>query len=168
MAEVVVGIDPGATSGWAVVTVSPGPALVLFDSLAWPKPGERNDTPARTPSAIAESVSETLTQTGHTIVAVAIEDQYLSRNPDSMKKLARNAGRWEESWRRLGFRVEWINTQKWQSAELGTARIDSDEVKRRCARKVLGLWRKEVGKHAADAALIARYLAVKIAYGRMG
>jgi hypothetical protein len=84
-----------------------------------------------------------------------------------MKKLSRNAGRWEEAWRRLGFPVFWINAQVWQSAELGTSRIDSDEVKRRCGMKVLGLWRKKVGKHSADAALIARYHAIRLAYRQM-
>lgn len=165
--EVVIGIDPGATSGWAAVTVDPNPALLLFDSIAWPKKGTKKDLPANTPSAIAEGIIDTLRQFGHVVVEVAIEDQYLSRNPDSMKKLSRNAGRWEESWRRLGIGVEWINTQKWQSAELGTARIDSAEVKRRCGMKTRGLWNRNVGQHAADAALIARYWAIRIAYRRM-
>jgi Holliday junction resolvasome RuvABC endonuclease subunit len=165
--EVVIGIDPGATSGWAGVTVEHNPALLLFDSLAMPKPGTAKDVPANTPTFIAKSLVESLRRLGHTVVAVAIEDQYLSRNPDSMKKLSRNAGRWEEAWRWLGIPVEWVNAQVWQSAELGTSRIDSDEVKRRCAMKVLGLWRRKVGAHASDAALIARYLAIRLAYRAM-
>lgn len=161
------GIDPGATSGWAAVTVEHNPALLLFDAMVMPKPGAPKDIPPNTPSAVAEGIVEQFRRLGHTIVAVAIEDQYLSKNPDSMKKLSRNAGRWEEAWRRLGFPVVWVNAQVWQSAELGTSRIDSAEVKRRCAMKVLGLWRKKVGAHSADAALIARYHAILLAYREM-
>lgn len=165
--DVVIGIDPGATSGWAALTVDPNPDLILFDSIAWPKPGTKKDLPANTPCAIVDALVDTLSRFGHTIIGAAIEDQYLSRNPDSMKKLARNGGRWEEACRRIGIPVEWINTQKWQSAELGTARIDSDEVKRRCSMKTRGLWNRKVGKHAADAALIGRYYAIRLAYRRM-
>lgn len=165
--DIVIGIDPGATSGWAGVTISHNPALVLTNHLEMPKPGTKKDTPSNTPSAIVESLVEGLRQLGHTVVAVAIEDQYLSKNPDSMKKLSRNSGRWEEAWRRLGYPVEWVNTQTWQSAELGTHRIDSAEVKRRCAMKVLGMWRTKVVSHESDAALIARYVAIRIAYRRM-
>ncbi len=165
--NVVIAIDPGATSGWAGLTVDPNPDLILFDSMEMPKSGTPKDTLARTPSFIAASIVETLSSFGHSIVVVAIEDQYLSKNPDSMKKLCRNAGRWEEAWRRLGYPVEWVVAQTWQSAELGTSRIDSAEVKRRCAMKVLGVWRKKVGKHAADAALIGRYVAIRRAYRDM-
>jgi len=165
--EVVIGIDPGATSGWAGVTVEHNPTLLLFDAMAMPKPGTSKDIAFNTPSAIAGRLIDDFRRLGHTVVAAAIEDQYLSKNPDSMKKLARNAGRWEEAWRRLGIPVEWVNAQVWQSAELGTSRIDSAEVKRRCAMKVLGLWRKKVGKHSADAALIARYYAIRMAYRQM-
>jgi len=165
--EHVIGIDPGASSGWGAVSVAPNPALLLFDSITWPKPGTKKDLPSNTPSAIVEELVGKVGQLGHTIVCAAIEDQYLSVNPDSMKKLARNGGRWEESFRRLGIPVVWINTQKWQSAELGTARIKSDEVKRRCAMKVRGLWNVKIGQHAADATLIARYHAVRLAYRKM-
>lgn len=165
--DVVVAIDPGATSGWAVVTVEPNPKLLASDSMTWPKAGTKKDVPANTPSAVAEELVGTLHRFGHVVVAVAIEDQYLSRNPDSMKKLSRNGGRWEEAWRRLGIPVEWVNTQKWQSAELGTCRIDSTEVKRRCAMKVLGLWNQRLSEHATDAAIIARYHAVRLAYRQM-
>ena len=165
--EIVIGIDPGATSGWAGVTVDHNPSLLLFDAIEWPKPGTTKDLPPNTPSAIAECIVESLRRLGHTVIVAAIEDQYLSKNPDSMKKLARNAGRWEEAWRRIGIPVEWVNTQVWQSAELGTSRIDSAEVKRRCKMKVLGMWRKKVVNHAADAALIARYVAIRIAFRQM-
>lgn len=165
--DIVIGIDPGATCGWAGVTVETNPNLVLFDSVTLPKMGTKKDIPANTPSAVAEALIATLGRFDQTVEVVAIEDQYLSVNPDSMKKLARSAGRWEEAWRRLGVRVEWVNAQVWQSAELGTSRINSEEVKRRCKMKVLGMWKKEVPEHAADAALIARYTAIRLAYRRL-
>jgi len=165
--DVIVGIDPGATSGWAVVTVEMNPKLVLSDSIKWPKPGEKKYNAANIPSAVAVAITEAMRRFDHDIWSVAIEDQYLSRNPDSMKKLARNGGRWEEAWLRLGCPVEWVNTQKWQSAELGTCRVDSAEVKRRAEMKVLGLWKQKISSHAADAALIARFVAIRLAFRRM-
>ncbi len=168
--RVIIGIDPGATSGWAVLSVEANPQLVLYGSFVWPKPGTKKDIPANTPSAKVEGMIEAMTQTGCVIVGAAVEDHYLSRsapNPDSMKKLARNGGRWEESFRRLGISVEWVNPQSWQSAELGTCRLDRAEVKRRCARKVRGLWNEKMGEDAADAALIGRYAAIRKAFAEL-
>ncbi len=165
--DIIIGIDPGATSGWAALTVELNPNLILSSSIKWPKPGAKTDLSANTPSAVAEAIVTTLGRSGHTVIGAAIEDQYLSINPDSMKKLARNAGRWEEAWRRLDIPVAWINTQTWQSAELGTSRIKSAEVKRRCEAKARGLWKKTIAKHEADAAIIGRYFAVQVAYRAM-
>lgn len=162
--EVIMGIDPGATSGYAALTATVNPKLLLCKHVVWPKPGSKKDLPANTPSAVVEREVEALSRLGHTVIGAAIEDQYLSVNPDSMKKLSRNGGRWEEAFRRLGIPVAWINTQTWQSAELGTCKIDSKEVKRRCANKVRGLWNIRVNQNAADACIIGRYEAVRAAY----
>lgn len=165
--EVIIGIDPGATSGWAALTVESNPRLLLVDSIKWPKPGTKKDLPANTPASVVESVISALGQSGHVVVGAAIEDQYLGLNPDTMKKLARNAGRWEEAFRRLGISVQWVNPQTWQTKELGTSRIGSAEVKRRCSMKVRGMWNVKVRQDAADAAIIGRYAAVRHAYRSM-
>jgi len=165
--DVIVAIDPGARSGWAVLSVEPNPKLLLSDSVAWPKPGTKKDLPANTVSAVVDSLLDTLRRFEHTVVGVGIEDQFLGVNPQSMKKLVRNGGRWEEAWRRHGYEVEWVYPQKWQTAELGTARIDRSEVKRRCKVKSLNLWGKKLKEDESDAAMIGRYLAIRCAYRRL-
>lgn len=146
------------------MTVEVQPRLLLSDSMSWPKTGTPKDNAANTPTAIVRSVIDAMVQSGHTVIGAAIEDQYLSVNPDSMKKLARNGGRWEEACRSLGIPVEWINTQTWQTKELGTCRIDSKEVKRRCNAKARGLWGTKVKDHEADASIIGRYHAIRKAF----
>jgi Holliday junction resolvasome RuvABC endonuclease subunit len=159
--ETVIGIDPGATSGWAVLTVELSPKLLISDMMTWPKKGTKKDVPANTPSGIVACIIDVMRRFGHTVAGAAIEDQYLARNPDSMKKLARNGGRWEEACRCAGIPVEWVNTAVWQSKELGTSKITSAEVKRRCIVKAKGLWGQKLNEHESDAAMIGRYFAIR-------
>ena len=165
--DVVIGIDPGATSGWGALTVEGVPDLLLHDRRTWPKPGTKKDTPKNTPSGVVDELIEMLGRLGHTVVGAAIEDQFLKKNPDSMKKLARNGGRWEEAFRSRGIPVEWINAQTWQTRELGSCKIDTAEVKRRCMQKARGIWNKRLRQDEADACIIGRFHAVRKAFARM-
>jgi len=165
--DVVIGIDPGATSGWAVLTVEGNPNLLLGDSITWPKAGTKKDLSANTPSSVVKSLVESMRQFGHTVVGAAIEDQFLKLNVNTMKKIARNSGRWEEACRSQDIPVVWVNPATWQAKELGSSRIDSAEVKRRCARKVVGIWNQRLKQDAADAAIIGRYHAIRLAFVRL-
>lgn len=44
-----------------------------------------------------------------------IEDQFMQKNVDSLKKLSRNAGRWQEACAFCKIPVEWVNAKTWQS-----------------------------------------------------
>ena len=120
--DCIIGIDPGSRSGWAVVTVDPNPKLLLHDAVQWPKPGTKKDLAANTPHAVVGNVIESVGRFDHTIVCAAIEDHFLGLNVNTLKKLARNGGRWEEAFRSRGIPVVWVNPQTWQTAELGTAK----------------------------------------------
>ena len=154
-------------SGWGALTVTHNPDLLWHGYKKWPKPGTKSDSPNNTPTAIIETLITMASRLGHTIVGAAIEDQYLSVNPDSMKKLSRNGGRWEEAFRSKGIPVVWVNTQTWQTRELGTCRIASKEVKRRCMAKARGLWNKNLKSDEADAAIIGRFYAVRLAFDKL-
>lgn len=165
--DVIMSTDPGATSGYAVLSVGLQPKLLICKAVTWPKPGTPKDLPVNTPHGLVGSVIDMIGQQGHTIIGAAIEDQYLGLNADTLKKLARNGGRWEEAYRCRGIPVSWVAPASWQARELGTSRIERAEVKRRCMVKVRGLWNVTLKENEADAAIIGRYHAIRIAFARL-
>jgi len=157
--ETVLAIDPGAVSGWALLTVGPSPEPILRGIFRFTKPPKgQHDSP----SALVRSLLEEAAVRCMHIDRCVIEDQYLGENPDSMKKLARNAGRWEEAARVAGLRVEYVFPSTWQSAELGMRGATSDVLRRAADAKAFGLWKLEAPEHVIDACFIGRFVAVKM------
>jgi hypothetical protein len=99
-----------------------------------------------------------------TTVGVGIEAQYIGVNPAAGIRLAQRAGRWEEACRILRVPFAYINPTSWQRAELGVARrMRREQVKKLAAMKaraVFGVLPAQ-HQHAADAALIARFVSIR-------
>lgn len=155
--EAVLAIDPGAVSGWALLTVGPSPQPVLTGTLHVTKPAKHQP---ETPSALVRLVAEEAAVRCITIVRAVIEDQYLDKNPDTLKKLARSAGRWEEALVAAGLPVEYLAASAWQSRELGMRGARREVLRRAADAKAFGMWQLEGPEHLIDAALIARCVAV--------
>jgi hypothetical protein len=90
---------------------------------------------------------------------VAIEGQYLDegnrRNVDSLIKLARKAGRWEEAACAHGLTYEYIQPSVWITAELGKG-LRSDQVAKMAKQKCQALYRvKDLSEHEYCAILMA-------------
>lgn len=150
--KAVLSIDPGEMSGLAVVTAEAAPKL-LKCICAMP----HKERAPFVDGFIGNFLEEELS------VAV-IEDQYLGVNPDSMKKLARNSGRWQEACIANGLEVRFVMPSVWQSSELGRGK--REQLKKMAVEKCRGLWKVDLESDAADAALLGRYVALKMFYGR--
>lgn len=148
-------IDPGATSGLAVLTLEPRPRLLHSETHKFTKAPE-------TPSQV---VSRLLA--AHPITSAVVEDQYQEKNVQSLKKLARISGRWEEACKVAGLQVVFIYPSTWQSKVLKGVARKRAELKQ-AARMVAA---SEVGRllpeNEADAFLIGRYVAVGVWYDRL-
>lgn len=137
--------------------LGPSPAPVMTGVLHVAKPG-RHEFPS--PSALVRSLCEAAAERSIVLVRAGIEDQYLGKNVDTLKKLARNAGRWEEALVAAGIQVEYVPASTWQSKELGLRGAGREVLRRAADAKAFGLWQLEGPEHLIDAALIARYIAV--------
>jgi len=173
-------VDPGAKSGYAVVTCELSPRLLYFGVV---KAKETSVT------GLVEGVLKCMAKDfpGVEIERGVIEDQYLgvvkrrkkgakageeerTMIPQSMKKVARVAGRWQEAFLRNGIPYreddDDIHPQSWQSKELGTgSRKGRDVLRQQCAAKVAGLYgggRVKIPENADSAVLIARYRAIEV------
>ena len=99
------------------------------------------------------------------IYLMAIEGQYLDegdrRNVDSLIKLARKAGRWEEAACAHGLTYEYIQPSVWITAELGK-HLRSPQVAVMAKQKCEALYRvKGLSEHEYCAILIGRYVAIR-------
>lgn len=158
MRDAVIAIDPGDPSGWAAASIGPDPSLLLSGiyKFAHPTKGQQ-----RTPSALVRFLLHWAATAAVTIAQVGIEDQYLGENPNSLKKLARNGGRWEEAFVEASITpVKFIPPSTWQSKELRMGNAKSAILRRAADGKAYGLWRLEGSEHEVDAALIARYMGI--------
>jgi Holliday junction resolvasome RuvABC endonuclease subunit len=160
MTRYVVGVDPGRDSGVAVVTVEHSPRLISAEQVQ--VPGDMS------PLAVLADVRYAL-GVGADVIC-AIEDQYVAKNVHSAIILARCAGRWEEAACAADMSVVYIAAQTWQCAELGTRRV-ARRVQRKSASRVKAgaVWRGTIwSEHTADAALLARYAAIRAALAAKG
>jgi Holliday junction resolvasome RuvABC endonuclease subunit len=154
----VLAIDPGATSGWAVVTVELQPRVLRCGQLALA--GER------TPTNVVTSV---LGDPTCSVTYAVIEDQYVAVNKDSAIKLARSAGRWEEACRWHGLRVDYVAAATWQAAELALrGRAKRAQLAAALRAKAGALYGDALREHEASAALIGRWWAVQRAWRGAG
>lgn len=146
----ILGIDPGLHSGWAV--------LDDHDHLL--EHGELRFDLKRQPcpSVIVKTLSER-----YNLHMACIESQYLGENPRSCISLAQNAGRWVEACAAAGIPVvALVEPSTWQHAELSIrGRTRREQRKAASISKCRGLWHIDLVDHCADAALIARWAAVE-------
>ncbi len=154
MTKHVIGIDPGAKSGWGVVTVGLSPRLLSYG-------GAEIDYDTR-PTDLMQNIMGS----GFGPCVVAIEEQYVGVNARSALVTAHNAGRWIEAAAMCGCTPTLVNPQTWHSRELGMTR-PRDLVKRAAIDKVKGLYKIKVSSDVADAILIARYCSVAVATGEL-
>jgi Holliday junction resolvasome RuvABC endonuclease subunit len=147
----VIGIDPGTTTGWAIVE----------HAIPWKyvASGEIELSNQCTATAFLESLLYPNRRPER--VMVAIEDQYLDKNVATTIKLARMSGRWEEAALHMGLNVKMINPKSWQSSELGKRSMLRKQIKALARTKVRSLYGPlaAASEHSADAVLIARYWA---------
>jgi len=161
--EVILAIDPGAVSGWAIVSVGPSPEHVRSGTFHFTKSPKGQPV---SPTELVTYLCAEANRDGHTILRAAIEDQYLDKNVNTLKKLARNGGRWEEACEAAGIPVEYVAASTWQSRELCMPGAKRDVLRRAADAKAFGIWQLEGPEHRIDAALIGRYVAVTM-YRRM-
>jgi Holliday junction resolvasome RuvABC endonuclease subunit len=155
--DVVLGVDPGAVSGWGLVTVEAAPRLVSFGKIEFAKPRRKE---FRTASQCVRWALSTPNE----VALVAIEGQYLDRDPKriaSMIKLCRSAGRWVEAAEDAGLKHWEINPTTWQSATLG-ARFTRDQLKKISRAVCAQRFGVNISHNISDAVLIATYAAVEI------
>lgn len=107
MTSALLSIDPGATSGVAVVSMGKRPGLLHHE--VW-----KNKNGGVRPSGVVLRLLEQ-----YQIVRCVVEDQFLKDNPLTLKKLSRTAGAWEEACLAAGLEVDWVNAATWQARVLG-------------------------------------------------
>ena len=161
----VIGIDPGAVSGIAVVTLSPKPELVSFAKVRL----DKGALPSK----------ELLAHKSRDIAAVAIESQYVAVNISTAIRLAQTAGRWEEAaLATLGIGCEtgsnspvaylyWVKPNEWQSHMLkGFVGKRAKRKQRKDAAISVALyrWGKQLESDVADAAMIAAFQSERMAF----
>jgi Holliday junction resolvasome RuvABC endonuclease subunit len=167
--QVVLGVDPGEVSGWALVTVGPDPRLIAVGSLAVHGGGGLHAQA----TALVRQLDMMTSDPQFACPRAIIEDQYLARgekeNVRALTSLARMAGRWTEFCLTWGLDVERVQASRWQADVLGkglgvTARAESAMRKLASVGHAQRLWPRvavEWDEHAADAALMARWSAVE-------
>ncbi len=157
----VIGIDPGANSGIAVVSVEQQPRLLVSEQFNFSKARKGQD---RTPTEVLIRLVAAMIRQDTTVISATIEDQYVFKNVRSALTLAHNAGRWEEACRYNGIDVEYVLPSHWQRLELSgvTGRKAKRDVLKRAARDITErCFGVRLSIDAADAALIGRHHARK-------
>lgn len=162
MIKTIFAVDPGVVSGWAVMTVEAEPQI---DGI----PDKLNFTHKsldlkRIPSEVLLPKSIMANSFGIKML-VAIEGQYLDegkrKNVDSLIKLARKAGRWEEAACAHGLSYEYIQPSVWITAELGHG-LQRDQIAVLAKQKCEALYRLNgLSEHEYCAILIGRYVAIR-------
>jgi len=163
MIKTIFAVDPGVVSGWAVMTVEAEPLLESHKTINFTKKDEFGRMTACW-QAISYSCEDRwgmMKNPPH----VAIEGQYLDegnrRNVDSLIKLARKAGRWEEAACAHCLTYEYIQPSVWITAELGRG-LRSDQVAKLARQKCEALYRVSgLSEHEYCAILIGRYVAIR-------
>ena len=159
MTALVLGIDPGAVSGFAVVTMEAAPRLVKHDFI-------RLDA-GEIPSLVTNGI-EYLIQ--RRIAAMVIESQFVAKNIKTAIRLAQFAGRWEEACIATfpDIPVQWVKPNEWQTAMLagamGGGRAKREQRKAAAISICLARWKVKLETDVADAALIAAFVAERMAF----
>ena len=161
MIKTIFAVDPGNVSGWAVMSVEAEPKLKnegQIDFSSNKRKTAKDVIDFRRSEAILD---DELAICPH----VAIEGQYLDegskRNVDSLIKLARKAGRWEEAACAHGLTYEYIQPSVWITAELGK-NLRSSQVAVMAKQKCEALYDVSgLSEHEYCAILLGRYVAIR-------
>lgn len=150
-----IGIDPGANTGWAIVMRDERGEHLLGCR------GEAIKYDYLDVTVVGANVMVHEVGYGLPIgVTVAIEDQYLDKDPSAMLKLARLSGRLAQEFERRGARVVFVPAQTWQTKMLGKfggrKRADRKKAAAILARSLFPEM-ATAKQDACDAAIIALY-----------
>jgi Holliday junction resolvasome RuvABC endonuclease subunit len=148
MGNAVLGIDPGATSGWAIVSISANPKLLRHGIFKF-----KDD------ASTVRELTLALDGLEDTVIKTFIENQFVSKNIQSTMKICKKAGRWEEASIYHGIDVEYIYPATWQSKELNGHKRAT--LKKASIAKCKGIWNVNLKEDTADASLIGRYAALR-------
>lgn len=164
MTKTIFAVDPGIVSGWAVMTVEAEPKPQSIKKIDFSKNDEFNRV-AMASHAFSYSCTDRWGMMKNPPHIVAIEGQYLDegnrRNVDSLIKLARKAGRWEEAACAHRLTYEYIQPSIWITAELGKG-LRSNQVAKLARQKCEALYRVSgLSEHEYCAILIGRYVAIR-------
>ena len=142
-----------------MVTIAANPKLISCDFIRL----DKGETPTR-------AVSEIKLHPQSCIAAVVIESQFVALNIKTAIRLAQYAGRWEEACIATfpDIPVQWVRPSEWQQAMLagamGGARAKRAQRKAAAIAVCLGRWGETLETDAADAALIAAFVAERMAF----
>lgn len=154
MADCVLSIDPGAHSGIAVVELSRRTRLLHFQAVRF----RQKEGPS--PSKIVLEIVDEFAP-----AEAVIEDQYLDKNADSLKKLSWNVGRWQEACAAAHLPWQMIFAKTWQSALFGS-RLRRDALKASSVALAKAETKQALSPDVADAYCIGRYWAVTLFHRR--
>jgi len=167
MTALVLGIDPGATSGWALVTVAPNPVLATFGKTRL----DKGEVPTRAMTVMSEMGPEHIgLPRSSYVAAMVIESQFVALNIKTAIRLAQYAGRWEEACLATfpDIPVQWVKPNEWQTAMLagamGGGRAKRAQRKAAAISVCLARWKVKLETDVADAALIAAFVAERMAF----
>ncbi len=147
----VIGIDPGTNHAGIAAVGMDAPLSLLCN-----RPLSKKDM--RCTAKIRRMVNSCIP---HDCVSGAIEGQFLGLNVNSLIKLCRNAGRWQEALDVHSIPVEWVPPKTWIVRTLGRG-LNSEQVKKISIQTVKQLYGVTVTEHEAAAIMIARYHATEL------
>ena len=170
----VLGIDPGNSTGWAVVTIEPNPRLITYGIYRLTHVSKRQaESQEATPSEQIRVVKGDLFRDhGMAVQAVVLEDQYSSpKNPRAGIKIGRTSGRWLEACAVAGLEVNMVEPSRWQHRLLKgllPGRTATREQRKRAAKvRAVLAWDVDLPSDIADAAYMALYTATIIRRTRL-
>jgi Holliday junction resolvasome RuvABC endonuclease subunit len=152
---IVLGLDSATTTGYALVEHARGRDRLI----------EAGTVDGSDGMAVAELAGRVVN--AHAIELVAIEDNFLGKNPATLKVMARIVGRWQQAFEPLGVDTDLIEPSRWRSVlrgfiQPGAQRAACKDAAQRFARMVLGA--KDLGTDAAEAACLAVFAARRAAF----
>jgi hypothetical protein len=167
MTKTIFAVDPGVVSGWAVMTVEANPGILRHNSVNFHSKKDLYSAHRVVETICYERWGQKESQCAEPYL-VPIEGQYLDekkknsrRNIDSLIKLSRNAGRWEEAACAHGLSYEYIQPSVWITKELGHG-LQRDQIAAMAKQKCEALYRlKGLSEHEYCAILIGRYVAIR-------
>jgi Holliday junction resolvasome RuvABC endonuclease subunit len=174
----VLGVDPGATTGWALVTCEEAGGAVSLER--WGKGINRDGDWVY--QLVKGTVDRSIWVHDGADLWLAVEKQYIPGYERDKKvqiaksisalKVAVHRGRWLGAAEAHGLSVQEVHPKSWQAAELGAVKTKRAQIKALALQKASALWPELQGlkkseDHIAEAALIARYWAKKQQHAAM-